>query len=66
MKPLEPLKKAIKKSRFSRREIAERLGISYSSLSGYLGGFVRMPEDIEQELQELLRSEVNCIQIGGD
>jgi len=56
-KELQTLKVRIINSGIPRKEMAEKLGVSYSLLSNYLGGFLRMPDEIRQELNRILESE---------
>ena len=60
MKPLMELKIELLRKEISRRDLANRLEIKYSTLNSYLNGFSRMPDDILSEIKEIL------VQKGGD
>ena len=59
LRDLQLLKTQIKKSGYSRKEIAAELEISYSLLSNYLGGFIQMPSEIKDELDQILNSKTD-------
>ena len=56
-KELEILKNKVKKSGIPRKQIAEDLNIGYSLLSNYLGGFIRMPNDVRHELDSIINNQ---------
>ena len=48
------IKAKIKLTGTSQRDIAVYLGIPYSTLSTYLGGFAPMPEDLRKKTEDYL------------
>lgn len=41
-------------SKRTRLEIADELGIPYSTLSSYVNGFTQMPNDIQEHLRKIM------------
>lgn len=52
---MNELKKRLKAVGISRKDLAEKIGVRYMTLSGYLNEFVPMPDHIRQEIDEILR-----------
>lgn len=52
--PEAELKAQILLSGLSRTEIAGAVGLSYSRLANYLGGFSRMPDNVRTKILHLL------------
>ncbi|MBN1575305.1 MAG: hypothetical protein JW913_02055 [Chitinispirillaceae bacterium] len=51
---MHELKVRLMAARIDRRQLTHELGISYSMLSSYLGGFSRMPDRIYRRIVEIL------------
>jgi len=54
-KTMNELKRRLKKAKIDRKELAAKIGVRYMTLSGYLNGFVPMPDHIRQEIEEILK-----------
>lgn len=54
---LDELKKRIRKSGLSQKEVFARASIPYSTGNSYLNGFNRMPEDILKKIETILIEE---------
>lgn len=62
----EELKKKIKEKGLDRREIAKKMGVSYSSLNSMLNGFTPLKNDHQQSIEQiLLRSKIKGREIMG-
>lgn len=48
------LKARIVKSGKSRAELADAVGVQYSTLSQYLNGYITMPEDVRAKIEKEL------------
>jgi transcriptional regulator with XRE-family HTH domain len=60
------LKKKIKEKGMDRRELAKKMGVSYSSLNSMLNGFTPLKSDHQQSIEQiLLRSKIRGHEIMG-
>jgi transcriptional regulator with XRE-family HTH domain len=60
------LKKKIKEKGMDRRELAKKMGVSYSSLNSMLNGFTPLKSDHQQNIEQiLLRSKIRGHEIMG-
>lgn len=54
---MNELKKRIRKSGLTQKEVFERAGILYSTGNSYLNGFNPMPKDILKKIENVLTEE---------
>lgn len=52
---LSELKEKIRVSKYTRKQIAEKIDVAYGTLSGYLNGFFEMPKYVLESLEEVLK-----------
>lgn len=52
---MKELRKRIKAAKISRKELAEKIGVRYMTLSGYLNEYTEMPEHVREKIEDVLR-----------